>query len=273
MGWGVFGIVSTVLPDLLVSLHRLLPSVGLSEPVKWVDNHPVRAHLIAAGAAVLAYLVYAPYKLYSEVQIKNRQLQDAIDRKIRFSIIAKGGMFTPLKTQAPLLWLVHNLGQQISPIHISSFIQLTNLSGRNVMIDEYGVYRLKEGNLIQLPSMQIIGGSIVNVHLGNDFKRCLRIDVSHQSFDSLIKNKHIAPDETIQGWIFLETSEEAPYGPLYLKIRDTTGAEGLEEIRLIQCNRASLRAQDGSLVVTGETSDLSHLKRVFYSDRVPIMPL
>ena len=84
-GWGVFGIVSTVLPDLLAWIHKGFTALYSLEPVKWLNDHPVRAHLLCAGLAVLAYLFYAPYRLYKEVCAeRDKAISERDSLKIRF---------------------------------------------------------------------------------------------------------------------------------------------------------------------------------------------
>jgi hypothetical protein len=66
VGWAVFGVVSTVLPDVVAVIHKFLPNIEVFGFVQWVINHQVRARLIAATIAVTVYLLYAPYRMYRE---------------------------------------------------------------------------------------------------------------------------------------------------------------------------------------------------------------
>jgi hypothetical protein len=222
---------------------------------------------ISVGALIGGGFGFATYALLMRSQSGPR---------LQFSVAVKGVLLTPSRAQAPLFWMIHDHAgeRRISPVHFTLFVQFTNLESRNMMIDSYGVFRVIDGKLIPLPSIPPRGGTFVNVDMGNNFTKCLKLDFSGETFDDLIRNKHIVPNETVQGWIFLEALDREAWGPLRLKVTDTVGAEGIEDIRSMSANdRTSLRAQDGSIgVVGGGSFDCSDIKRAFYSDGKLITP-
>jgi len=65
-GWAVFAAASTILPDVVALLHKLLPGIELFGFTQWIITHQVWARLIAAGMAVSIYLVYSPYRIFKE---------------------------------------------------------------------------------------------------------------------------------------------------------------------------------------------------------------
>jgi hypothetical protein len=218
---------------------------------------------IATGSAIGAGLGALVYVAISRVAAKTSPLA--------FSVAVKGALMTPARTKFPIVWLIHSAPgkQQISPVHFLLFLQFTNLESRPVMIDEYSVYRLINGMPTPLPSIQVLGGTVVNVQTP-DFKVCLELDFTGQTFDSLIQNKQIAPHETVQGWIFVEALEEEIWGPIQVRVRDTTGAQSYQTLRSEPRVSTALRAQDGSLAVTGKRIDCSSMPRVFWSDGKPV---
>ena len=68
-GWGIITVVTTVLPDILAAVHKYFPDIETFGLVHWVNAHPVRAHLICAGIAVVVYLFYSAYKYYDRLAV------------------------------------------------------------------------------------------------------------------------------------------------------------------------------------------------------------
>ena len=111
-GWIVFGIVTTALPDLVVCLLKL-PGLETYWPVKWVAEHPVRAHLSAAAVAVVCYLAYAPYKLYKERDQKANELEDATSKEDNRR--RKMEELVGLWEQADYIWSQHEPVEKLHP--------------------------------------------------------------------------------------------------------------------------------------------------------------
>jgi hypothetical protein len=57
-------------------IHRGLPYLETFGLLQWISAHPVRAHLICWGIALVAYLFYAPYKLYSRLDKRLAVLEE-----------------------------------------------------------------------------------------------------------------------------------------------------------------------------------------------------
>jgi hypothetical protein len=67
-GWVVSGVVSAVIPDLLVVAGKV-KFLATIELLRWVSENQNLARLYCVAVVVLAYLIYAPYRKYKETQI------------------------------------------------------------------------------------------------------------------------------------------------------------------------------------------------------------
>jgi hypothetical protein len=87
-GWAVFGLVSAIIPDTIALIQRHVTFLASAGWMTWVSDNQVELRLAFAGAAILAYLVYAPYKLYREtrataareVEAARAELNAAVER-------------------------------------------------------------------------------------------------------------------------------------------------------------------------------------------------
>ena len=67
-GWVIFTAVGVALPDILAMIHKLFPQLWATfEFLHPISAHPVRTRLICLGIAIVVYLIYAPYNLYSRL--------------------------------------------------------------------------------------------------------------------------------------------------------------------------------------------------------------
>ncbi len=68
--WAVFGAVGTVIPFLVTLLHRHWPPIADIRWVKWVSDYQAEIQIAIAGAVIVAYLIYAPYRLQRDRLIR-----------------------------------------------------------------------------------------------------------------------------------------------------------------------------------------------------------
>jgi hypothetical protein len=79
-GWAASGVMSLLIPDLVIVIGKVRPLAHLTF-VAWVSENPNLARLYCVAVVVLAYLIYAPYRKYKETQIHAfGQMKKAYDR-------------------------------------------------------------------------------------------------------------------------------------------------------------------------------------------------
>jgi hypothetical protein len=146
-GWGASGVMSLVIPDIIIALGSVDRLAHLAL-IKWVSGNPNLARLYCVAAVILAYLIYAPYRKYKETQIQCLQsmkrawermnvigeardkLQARIDELLRPKLIlSEQRVFVDADSQVCFSFLVKNTGPGTAKCAVFTFaIQTTDFT-------------------------------------------------------------------------------------------------------------------------------------------------
>ena len=151
-------------------------------------------------------------------------------------------------------WLSYNWKGRatLSPIHRLIFIRITNRQPVKSMIETYSVEaQTAKGDWVKLVWMD---GQMGLVYwLSGDIRKAMLVTVP--KLDSVLSNRALNPNETVDGWAFFEIPEDiALERPLRIYVKDLGGAEITETIENVPGNSFT---QGGASVKTERTLDLS----------------
>lgn len=151
-------------------------------------------------------------------------------------------------------------GATLSPIHQMIFIRLTNLQPVRSMIETYRVETQNaRGEWFKLIRMD---GQIGSVYMiSDDLKKATLI--KSEALDTVLINRSIAPNETVEGTAYFELPENAgPNAPLRIYVKDFGGAEVVQTIRHSQMADFA----QGAVLYPVATVDLSNSRLMYYSE-------
>jgi hypothetical protein len=188
-----------------------------------------------------------------------------------YSITVENGWLSAARTMEDRWWLV--FGDIACPVHGLWFIRVTNTGTTPIMIDSYSVDVLDNHNKwVSLTTMRANGAFYITPKDG-DWTKASRLEIQQESFDRAISDKNIAPNETVRGWILLETAK-GDLGAVELQARfhlkDVPGSDSIRPIELLNISDS---AQPRSFKLIGkQDQDISQVKREFYSEVFPRKP-
>ncbi len=228
-----------------------------------------------SGISILFWTVWlaligqiAPTHKQSEISTPS---VTAAQPKLDFAVALEAGWLHP-KSMDENFWLLHsghNGALIASPINGMLYIRFTNLGDAPVMIDSYSIEVLNgKQEWVRLVPIDAHSGEVYNRGPSDDMKQARRSNIEQDAFDYLIANKDIEPRHTVRGWLFVESPaaglENAKEGRF--TVRDVLGNEAVRPIRVLT---GESQSDQPILLHVGETRDLSHASKQFYSEVRP----
>lgn len=163
-----------------------------------------------------------------------------------------------------------------SPIPILMYIRFTNLKSFPCKIDAYSIEIEKSEAWISTKTIDARDGQLFLC--ANGFQKAALIDSKAISFNSMIENKEIPPNGTVEGWIYFNMGSEPPFGGenwnCRFRMRDESGAEYAQIFKFLNkplTNNFDVyinktRERRAHFIFHGQISDIGNLRVVTYGD-------
>jgi hypothetical protein len=206
--WFTFAAVITgmLLPALI--LHWGFPRS------KWVW----RAFCCVTGIVFLLFV-------WVSCQLRRAELAGVPQREtISFRIVAKAVLVCKRIEKAPF-WLVkrgHGGELVRCPACTLMWVEFINLKPVSCMIDSYRVEMERGRGWEVATEMDLRNGGLFFAL--TDLKHAAVVDCRDNSFNFVIENRNIGPNETVHGWMLFESPT---FGNLRLRVKDTSGNESV----------------------------------------------
>jgi len=143
-----------------------------------------------------------------------------------------------------------------TPVHFMVYVQFTNLRDVPMMVGSYAMeMRTTNGNWVEMPSLDMTGGTLYGLLSGN--RRAARCEAT--TFQSALIGKLITPQETVQGWIFLDFPTNGMGSDYRFHIRCTTGAEFTEHFNLDAARHFGAISQSPSILITPDIINVDEI--------------
>ena len=155
-------------------------------------------------------------------------------------------------------WIVGS-GQNpdVYPIDLLIFVRFTNHKTTSCMIERYGLETKKDnGEWTPAPT---IGLRDKVMYGGDDLHHADKIEFDQGTFNSVIDHKNIAPDETIEGWLFIGYPEGMNINGLRIRILEADGTDYTKNVGDTEkvLSGEVVSVQTASMTVHPEDRDLS----------------
>ncbi len=157
-------------------------------------------------------------------------------------------------------------GELISPIHWMMIVRITNRQPVRSQIETYRVEaKARDEKWTRLTWMDGESGGIYKIIDGNP-KNAITLDMP--KMDVILERRILAPNETVEGWVFLEYPENfIPHPdaqPFRIYVKDLGGAETVQEVNS-PLGQSSEFARGAGFRSLGK-ADLSGARIGYYSD-------